>query len=230
MLEINRIYNMDCLDGLKLLDENSVDCIITDSPYLINYRTSYRLNKQHRFCNSIANDDNPQLIIDLIPLLHKVMKDNTALYMFCNCNKIDFFKREIERYFVVKNLIVWDKGNHTAGDLYAQYGKRYEFIIYANKGRAKFVDGAKRYCDIWNFPRVVGKQQLHQNQKPIDLISRMIAQHTKEGDLILDPFIGSGTTAIASSKMKRNYIGFEVDSEYFKIAERRIAENQIIYQ
>ena len=148
---------------------------------------------------AIQGDDNPKLIIDLLPLLHSVMKDNTPLYMFCGSEKIDFFKAETEKYFTVKNVIVWDKGNHTAGDLEAQYGKRYEFIIYANKGRAKFNSNKPRYDDIWYFPRVAGDKQIHQNQKPTDLISRIINQHTKRGDLILDAFMGSFTTAVSAS-------------------------------
>ena len=137
-IDRNRIYNMDCLDGIRdmLRGGVRVDCVITDPPYLINYQTHRRQDKDHKFCKAIQNDDNPQLIIDLVPLLYDVMKDNTPLYMFCGSDKVDFFKQEVEKCFTVKNLIVWDKGNHTAGDLGAQYGKRYEFIIYANKGRA----------------------------------------------------------------------------------------------
>lgn len=110
-----------------------------------------------------------------------------------------------------KNLIVWDKGNHTAGDLGAQYGKRYEFIIYANKGRAPFQPDMPRLEDIWHFPKVAGKEQIHQNQKPTNLLSQIINQHTKEGDLILDPFAGSCSTAVAAYRLKRDYIGFEID-------------------
>ena len=140
-IERNHIYNVDCLDGIRDMLRGGgvrVDCVITDPPYLINYQTRRRQDKSHKFCKAIQNDDNPQLIIDLIPLLYDVMKNNTPLYMFCGSDKVDFFKQEVEKYFTVKNLIVWDKGNHTAGDLGAQYGKRYEFIIYANKGRAPF--------------------------------------------------------------------------------------------
>lgn len=192
-----------------------VDCVITDPPYLTEYATHRRKDKGHKFCKAIQNDDNPQLIVDLVPLLYDVMKDNTPLYMFCNSDKVDFFKQEIEKRFTVKNIIVWDKGNHTAGDLEAQYGKRYEFIIYANKGRAKFVDGAPRYEDIWKFARVSWKEQIHQNQKPTDLLSRIINNHTQKGDLILDPFAGSCATAVAAHRLKRDYIGFEIDDEYY---------------
>lgn len=69
-----------------------VDCVITDPPYLINYQTHRRQDKEHKFCKAIQNDDNPQLIIDLVPLLYDVMKDNTPLYMFCGSDKVDFFQ------------------------------------------------------------------------------------------------------------------------------------------
>lgn len=96
-----------------------------------------------------------------------------------------------------------------------QYGKRYEFIIYANKGRAPFMDGMPRYDDIWRYARVSGGGQIHQNQKPTDLLSRIIRQHTRERDLILDPFMGSFATAVAAYKLQRDFIGFEIDDDYY---------------
>ena len=224
IIDINNIYNMDCLDGMRLMIKQGVkvDCVITDPPYLIDYKTNRRKDKEHKFCKVIQNDNNPQLIIDLMPLLFEIMKDNTPLYMFCGSDKIDFFKKEVEKYFTVKNIIVWDKGTHTAGDLEAQYGKRYEFIIYANKGRALFNVGVKRDTDIWRVPRITGNEQIHQNQKPVNLISKILNIHTKQGDLIFDPFMGSGTTAVACYKLQRNYVGFELDKEYFKMANNRI--------
>lgn len=224
MIERNKIYNMDCLAGIQnmLRGGVQVDCVITDPPYLINYKSNHRQNKEHKFCQAIENDNNPQLIIDLMPLLYKVMKDNTPLYMFCGSDKIDFFKQQVEKFFTIKNIIVWDKGNHTAGDLEAQYGKRYEFLIYANKGRALFNERTKRYDDIWHFNRVAGNEQIHQNQKPTDLLSRIINQHTKRGDLIFDPFMGSCATAVAAHRLQRDYIGFEIDGEYFKAGVERL--------
>lgn len=220
----NHIYNMNCLDGIfdMLRERVFVYCVITDPPYLVNYHTNWRKDKNHKFCKPIQNDNNPQLIIDLVPLLYDVMKDNTPLYMFCGSDKIDFFKQEIEKCFTIKNLIVWDKGNHTAGDLKAQYGKCYEFIIYANKGRAPFQPNMPRLEDIWHFHRVTGKEQIHQNQKPTNLLSQIINQHTKEGDLILDPFAGSCSTAVAAYQLKRDYIGFEIDPIEYEAGTKRL--------
>ncbi len=219
IFERNHIYHMDCIEGLKemLRGGVKVDCIITDPPYLINYKTNNRKDKTHRFCKPIQNDNNPQLIIDLMPLLYEVLKDNAPLYMFCGSDKIDFFKQQVEKYFTIKNIIVWDKGNQTMGDLEAQFGKGYEFIIYANKGRAIFNPNAKRYSDVWRFNRVSSDKLIHQNQKPLDVLSRMINQHTKQDDLILDPFMGSCATAVAAHKLQRDYIGFEIDDYYYKV-------------
>ena len=230
-LEIDKVYNCDCLDLMREMIQMGVfvDCVITDPPYLIDYKTNYRKDKAHKFCNVIENDNNPQLIKDLIPLLYDVMKDDTPLYMFCGSDHIDFFLQEVKRLFTVKNIIVWDKGNHTAGDLEAQYGKRYEFIIYANKGRAVFNDDAKRLDDIWCVARITGNEQIHQNQKPTNLISRIINQHTKPNDLILDPFMGSFTTAVCCHRLQRHFIGSELDKYYFEKGQKRLEEeiNQI---
>ena len=223
-IEIDKVYNCDCLDLMKEMIREGVkaDWCITDPPYLIGYKTNMRKDKAHKFCNVIKNDNNPQLIKDLIPLLYDVMKDDTPLYMFSGSDHIDFFLQEVKRFFTVKNIIVWDKCSHTMGDLEAQYGKGYEFIIYANKGRAVFNEDVKRPVDIMRVARVTGNEQIHQNQKPVDLITKILNIHSKENDLVFDPFIGSGTTAVACWKLKRHYIGFELDKEYFDIANERL--------
>ena len=224
IIERNNIYNVDCLAGLRDMLRGGVhaDCVIADPPYLINYQSNRRQNKQDKFCKPIKNDSNPQLIVDLIPLLYDVMKPDTPLYMFCGSDKVDFFKQQIESRFTIKNIIVWDKGNHTAGDLEAQYGKRYEFIIYANKGRAKFNPDVPRYDDIWTYARVTGNEQIHQNQKPIPLLMRIIKQHTKPHDLILDPFMGSCSTAVAAHKLQRDFVGFELDKDEYDAGVKRL--------
>jgi site-specific DNA-methyltransferase (adenine-specific) len=220
MLEL---YNNDCI---KIMDELiyrgvKVDLVVTDPPYQMNYKTNYRKNKEHEFCSPIKNDNNEQLIKDFIKKTYLLLNDNKAFYCFCNPNKIDLFKKEIEKNnFKIKNIIVWKKNNWTAGDLKASYAKRYEFIILANKGRS--IIKGKRITDIWEFDRVAGKKQIHQNQKPLKLIEQIINKHSEENDLVLDPFMGSGTTGVACKNLNRNFIGIELDNNYFNIASDRI--------
>ena len=131
-MKINNIYQGDCLEVMKTFKDKSIDCVVTDPPYLISYKTNRRKDKNHQFCKEIQGDNDPLLINNTIKECYRVLKDNTAMYMFCSFDKVDFFKQELEKYFTIKNMIVWVKNNWTAGDLQAQFGKQYEIIFLAN--------------------------------------------------------------------------------------------------
>ena len=221
-MELNKIYNEDCLEGVKKIPDKSIDLIVTDPPYLVNYKTGRRKDKTHRFNKVILNDDNEQLIIDYINECYRILKNNSAMYMFCSSDKVDFFKQQLENKFKIKNMIIWIKNNHTAGDLKGAFGRKYEIIFLVVKGVNHF--NGKRLTDVWEFDRVSGKKQLHQNQKPLDLIKQCIEKHSDDGDLVFDGFVGSGTTAIACKELNRNYIGFELDKGYYDIAIERISK------
>ena len=220
-MEDIKLYCDDCLNIMKQIENESIDLIVTDPPYLIKYKTNRRKNKDHDFCSEILNDDNEQLIIDYIRECYRILKNNTAMYMFCNCDKVDFFKQELENAgFKIKNMIIWVKNNWTAGDLKAQFGKQYEIIFLVNKGRKCF--NGKRITDVWMFDRISGKKQLHQNQKPVDLLKQCILKHSDENDIIFDGFMGSGSTGVACIETNRKFIGVELDKKYFEIAKERI--------
>ena len=217
-MELNKIYNEDCLEGMKRISGGSVDLIVTDPPYLINYS---RHVKGHRFENKILNDNNPELISKYIKECYRILKNNSAMYMFTSHKTVDFFKQELENTgFNVKNMIIWDKQRQGMGDTSTVFGFQYELIFFVSKGQPKI--RGKRLSDIWSFPKVVGRNQVHQNQKPIELIERCVTKHSNEGDVVFDGFMGSGTTAIACINTNRNYIGFELDEEYYETSIKRI--------
>ena len=221
-MELNKIYNEDCLEGMKRISDGSVDLIVTDPPYLINYS---RHVKGHRFENKILNDNNPELISKYIKECYRILKNNSAMYMFASHKTVDFFKQELENTgFNVKNMIIWDKQRQGMGDTSTVFGFQYELIFFVSKGQPKI--RGKRLSDIWSFPKVVGRNQVHQNQKPIELIERCVTKHSNEGDVVFDGFMGSGTTAIACINTNRNYIGFELDEEYYKASLNRIEEHK----
>jgi len=217
---IQELIHGDCLEYMANMKDESIDLIVSDPPYLQNYKTGRRKDKLHKFCTTIDGDDDPKLIIDYIMECYRILKNDAAIYMFCSTTKIDFFKQEMEKHFTVRNIITWDKGTHSAGDLVHAFGKRCEFIILANKGQSK-IQG-KRIQDLWRFNRVVGKEQLHQNQKPLDLIKQCVLKHSNEGDIVFDGFAGSATTAIAARNMGRQYICIEKDKEYYEVAKKRL--------
>lgn len=227
-MELDVIYNEDCIEGMKKIPDESIDLIVTDPPYLMKYKTNRRKDKHHKFCSEIAGDDDQELINTYIKECYRIMKNDSACYMFCNSNKVDVFKRQLEKVgFNIKNMIVWVKNNRTAGDLKASYGKQYELILYVNKGR-RFINGS-RLTDVWEFPRVSGSKQLHQNQKPVELIKQCIEKSSDPGAIVFDGFMGSGTTAIACIDTDRHYIGYELDPEYYKVANNRILDYELGY-
>jgi site-specific DNA-methyltransferase (adenine-specific) len=217
------VYLSDCITGMRRMTDESVDLIVSDPPYLINYATGHRQDKAHDFCTPIQNDSNPELIQKYVEECYRILKPNCAFYMFCSAKTQDFFKTAAQNaHFTVKNAIVWVKSEWTMGDLKAQFGQQYEVLLLLNKGRAPF--NGKRLGDVWEFPGIRGRKQLHQNQKPVELIQRCIEKHSKEGDVVFDGFMGSGTTAVAAARMNRHFIGFEIEPRYFWIIHNRLCE------
>lgn len=223
-LKLNEIIKGDCLKGMRAdIPDESIDLVVTDPPYLVSYKTNHRKNKDHKFCSEIKNDNNPDLIREYIKECYRVLKPNSAMYMFCSCVHVDkFMQMAREAGFNIKNNIVWVKNNWTAGDLQASFGRQHEYILLLNKGRKKF--HGKRITDVWHFDRVAGSKQVHQNQKPIDLIKRCIEYHSEEGGVVFDGFMGSGTTAVACVETGRNFVGYELDAEYHAVACERLKE------
>ena len=205
----------------ETIKDESIDLIVTDPPYLVSYKTNHRKNKDHKFCSAIKNDNNPDLINDYIKECYRILKPNSAMYMFCSCVHIDqFMKMAKDAGFNIKNIIVWVKNNWSAGDLQAAFGRQYEFILLLNKGRKPF--NGKRITDVWHFDRVVGSKQVHQNQKPLDMIKQCINYHSDRGDVVFDGFMGSGTTAVAAKQLGRQFVGYELDKEYHAVATNRL--------
>lgn len=219
MLELNKIHHGDCLELMKDIPDKSIDLIVTDPPYLMNYRSNYRKVKYDYI---IGDKDSKGLITESIKEAHRVLKDDSAFYMFCSWRHVDFFKSEFENYFKLKNIIVWNKNNTSMGDLKGSYAHKHEFVLFGHKGR-RLLEGF-RYPDVLEAKRTGNK--LHPTQKPIDLLETFIKTSSKENDVVLDMFAGSGSTAIAALNTGRFFIGIEKEKEYVDIANKRIEEHQ----
>ena len=216
-MKLNTIYNEDCLEGMKQIPDESIDMILCDPPYGMNYRSNYRKDKY----DSIKNDSSLEWIDEFVDEIYRISKDNTAHYMFTSFHNIDLFKQAIERKFKVKNLLTWVKNNTSMGDLKGDFAPKTEFIIFFHKGR-RLING-KRDSNVLEYNRTGNK--LHPTQKPIDLTEYLISKFSDKEDVILDPFMGSGTTAIACLNTNRQYIGFEIDETYYKLSLDRIEKH-----
>ena len=214
-----KLYQGDCLEVMSGIKDKSVDLIVTDPPYLMDYQSNRR-KKEDRF-DKIKNDKgNYMLIQDYLEECHRIMKDNTAIYCFCSWHNIDFFKNEFEKYFKLKNILVWNKNNHGTGDLKGSYAPKHEFILFGHKGRTLLRE--KRIADVIDCPKISSNKLTHPTEKPQDLLEIFIKQSSDEGSIIFDGFMGTGSCGIVAKKLNRKFIGIELDEKYFNIAKNRL--------
>jgi site-specific DNA-methyltransferase (adenine-specific) len=211
--------NGDCLELMKGIPDGSVDMVLTDPPYGMDYQSNRRVVSQ-KFVK-IENDKTLEWVDEFVDQCHRVMKNDSALYFFCSWHNMDFFKVAIERKFKLKNILVWVKNNHGSGDLKAGYAPKHEFIFYAHKGRSLFRE--KRIPDVLEFPKIHSSKLVHPTEKNIDMLELLAKQNSDVGQVVLDPFMGSGTTGVACVNTGRKFIGIEMDDGYFEIARKRIA-------
>lgn len=213
-----KLYHGDCLEVMdKLIEEGiKVDMILTDPPYGIEFKSNHRKEKY----NKIKNDDSLEFLDEYLKKSYDLLKDDTHIYCFCSWHRIDEFKRTFEKYFKLKNIIVWEKNNTSMGDLQGSYAPKHEFILFGHKGRR--LRNGKRLPDIIKANRTGNK--LHPTQKPVDLLEIFINQSSNDNDVIFDGFMGSGSTGVASLNTNRKFIGIELDKNYFDIAENRLRD------
>jgi len=213
------LYRGDCLDILPGLEAGSIDMVMTDPPYGNNYSTGRR-SAVYRPDSRIELDTAAilePLLNDTAAILEPLLNDTAAIYWCAAPDRLDMVLPILKRWQVV-NVLCWDKGNCTAGDLEGAYGKQWEAIVYARTKRLPLVGGRDR--DVLRIPRMSANKYQHPTQKPLALIEYMVGRH--DSKTILDPFMGSGTTGVACVKLGRKFIGIELDPGYFDIAVKRI--------
>ena len=208
----------DCLELMKGIPDNSIDLVVTDPPYGINFKSNHRKEKYQ----TIENDNALEWIDEFVANAHRILKENTAVYCFCSWHNIDVFKTAFENKFKIKNIIVWEKNNTSMGDLKGSYAPKYELVIFAHKGR-RLLNGF-RYADVIKAKRTGNKY--HPTEKPVDLLEIFLKESSMENDVVFDPFMGSGSTGVACINTGRKFIGMELDKHYFDVAVNRIGEAQ----
>ncbi len=204
------VFN-DCLSHFSRVPDGSVDLLLTDPPYGQDYSTGRQrdtVRKTTRIMNDTAELDIPTLMREF----DRVTRKESHAYIFTSWKTVDRWKKEFERYFVLKNILIWSKDNHTAGDLSWSYAQSYEMILFGMKGRKKLHGGRDR--DSVYYPKVKSPHQAHLLQKPEPLIEYLIKKSSNQGDIVLDPFAGSGTVGMCCARLKRSSIQFEIDKRF----------------
>lgn len=230
IIEENNIYMMDCLQGLRLIPDNSIDLIVTDPPYQIDGIHEYKgndLGKRLINYQGKLMDDNLVSGFDtaILDEMYRVMKIPN-IYIWCNIAQVPMYIK----YFVLEkgckmDILIWHKTNPMPC-CNNKWLTDKEYCLYFRKGGYCNPSGYAEAKTVWHLPTNVKDKKLygHPTIKPLPIIENIIRNSSKEGDVVLDAFIGSGTTAVACIKNGRKYLGFENNEVYYEVAQNRIKQ------
>lgn len=240
-----RLIHGDCISKLRELPDNSIDLIVTDPPYGIDYST-YRTHSR-----KLMNDNSVDWFDEVAKEFARILKLGSHIYCFTDVEMSpDFIFKLRENGFKIRNLLAIPravKGN--GGNRIFQ--QQFEYCIFATLGKAnqgrnfeetqilkpsesylkdkryKAKEWLYRLPDYWYWTKASvhnAKNKLHPTQKNVSCLKDMISLSSKKDEVVLDSFMGSGSTGIAALELNRDFIGIEIDEEYFNIAKNRIEE------
>lgn len=206
----NTIAHGDCIELMKRLPSQSVDFILTDPPYITRY--------VDRSGRAVVNDDNADWLEPAFDEMHRVLKRNSFCVSFYGWSKADLF------------IAAWRKaGFRIVGHLVFRktYASSAKFLRYEHEQAYLLVKGQPSLpefplADVIDWPRATGNR-LHPTQKPTEVLTPLIRAFSSRGDLVLDPFCGSGSTLVAAREIGRDFLGFELDAEHHATSIQRLA-------
>lgn len=218
---INLIHG-DCLELMKTIPDGSVDLCVSDIPYkLTGGGKGDGLNSKRP--KGILKDNNQIVIVpkfeDWLPELYRVMKNGSHIYLMCNFKNLNDLMNKTQKVgFKHVNLLVWEKNNCTPSQFYM---KNCEYTLMVRKGSSKYINDIGNSKTVHKFENIIGNK-VHPTEKPIDLMEFYIKNSSNESEIVLDMFMGSGSTGVAAKNLNRAFIGIELDENYFNIAKQRI--------
>ena len=225
-----KLYNGDCLEIMDNIDDESIDLIITDPPYKTTKRggtgNSGGMCKKKEFSNGNGGFKyNNVKSIDYISQFYRILKEGSHCYIMTNhVNLQEMLNVATECGFKFIKSLIWNKGNKIMGQYYMS---QFEYILFFRKGKAKKINNCGT-SDIIDIPNKKTKgedgKNLHDTEKPVELMKILIENSSQEGDLVFDPFIGIGATAIACKKTNRHCLGCELEEEYYNITLQRLED------
>lgn len=240
-IEYDHIYNEDCLKTLKRMEDNSIDCVITSPPYNMNLRIrngKYCSRQIVKELSTKYDDFSDNLPIEKYNKFHSsVLKEllRVSKVVFYNIQIVTGSKRSIFKMIgdfneYLKDIIVWDKGVAQPAMQKQVLNRRTELILVFESDYpisrqfryANFERGTLN--DIWEIKRGKKISKNHGAIFPEELVSLILENFTNEDDVVYDPFMGTGTTAVVCKKMKRKYIGSELSKSYVEVSEKRLKE------
>ncbi|MBL0686304.1 MAG: site-specific DNA-methyltransferase [Sulfurospirillum sp.] len=245
-----RIYNGDCIEVLKKIPKKSVDLIFADPPYNLQLKNElYRPNQtkvdgvNDEWDKFNSNEEYDNFTKEWLSACREIMNNEATIWVIGSYHNIfRVGKIMMDLGFWVLNDVQWYKTNPMPNFRGVRFTNATETLIWAKKSEKqkrytfnhnvmKQLNGGKQMTSVWNIPLCTGHERIkgadgkkaHSTQKPEELLKRVILSSSKEGDIILDPFSGSGTTCAVAKKLNRCAIGIEKEEKYIKISKKRLA-------
>lgn len=235
-----QIYNGDCIEEIKRIPDDTIDLVVTDPPYnlgnFMKNRDTNLVKMRDNFFGAAGWDDLEfedweQCMDSFLGETSRVMKRGGAVIIFMAVIKVETVIRLAEKHgFYYKTTGIWHKLNPMPRNMNLHFVNSTEsWLYFTYKTRTgTFNNNGKMLHDFIETavtPTSERKFGKHPTQKPEQLIEHFVRILSNEGDYILDPFMGSGTTGVVCNKQKRNFIGIELDASYFEIAKRRMEDS-----
>ena len=216
---INKVHCADCLEFMKQMPDECVDLVITDPPYNASNSDLSLPDRNYRTINQDWDKN-----FDMLPFIlgsWRTLNTKGSLLAFCDYHLLGKY---LDLSFKQQQILHWNKTNPFPA-LTKVYPFSMEYIVWFVKGVGYTFNKSYARTDVFRTPILGGKERTtHPTQKPLSIVRNLIQVHTQPGDTIFDPFLGSGTTAVAAKQLGRNFIGVEINPEYCKIAEERLKQ------
>ena len=220
------LKNGDVLEELSSISDYYFDMAVIDPPYILNKTTGgvSKTGLVDRWQGNLKGSDRKASIQndikfeEWLPEVYRVMKENSHCYIWTNDKNLSDLQKAAEKVgFRLHNILIWKKSNITPNRWYM---KNCEFILFLYKGKAKPIKN-KGCSHFFEYKNKNGKDKLHPTEKPVDLIKELILNSSDENDLVLDCFMGSGSTGVACIETNRRFFGIEIDEKYYNVAKER---------
>lgn len=238
--DLNKIYNLDCLEFMKNVKDDSIDLIFADPPYNLsksNFKMKFSktggadLSTDKGAWDKLSKDEFEVFTEKWLKESFRILKKTGSIWVAGTYHNIHLTGYLLEKIgFEILNEILWHKTDATPNLSCTRFVADHENFLWARKDKknifnyedVKRINGGKQMRSIWPRGKTAGGKRVHPTQKPEWLLERIILATSKKNAVVFDPFLGSGTTAVVAKKLGRQYLGTELDKGYFKIAEARI--------
>ena len=237
-MEVNKIYQGDCLEVLKGFPDEFVDCVVTSPPYNKNSasRKCYKTDNWSKanidygdFKDDLPENEYQDWQKEVLRECLRVLKKDGSIFYNHKPRIVNhkiIFPQEWLGEFIIRQMIIWDrKSSPVLEPIRFMPCVEYIFWITKEQKTPKFNQEAFKYKEVWQINPETNNE--HPAPFPEAISDRCIFATTDKSDLVLDPFMGSGTTAVSAKKLGRNFIGIELNPDYIKMAEKRLLQERL---